>query len=427
MARKKTGKTTSRSGGVKSRKKTSRRSTKAAVKKAGKTARATSRSKKGARADRLDRANIPSLALEDFEPQIELEEGVRDKSRGSTRFAWLGTGQCGGRLVKAFYDLGYHKAIAVNTTYHDLDDLGLPEDQKLLMDIGRKGAGKDMNRGRDAAVQYRQQIIHAVQQIFGEGVDHVMLAFGSGGGTGSGSIVSLIDTVRTCAKHMGLPNPDNSIGVLCTLPTSGEAGSPKVGSNAYRVMTELTSMAAEGKISPLIIIDNEKIRRMYPGLTVKNFWPTVNNTVAGLFDIFNRLSSLSSPYTSFDPVDYQSILHSGGCTIMGLSNVKFYKRRFDLSEAVKNNLAKTLLASGFNLETAKVAGCIALGGSQQMSNVAGLQDNINYAFDVLTDITGEATIHRGVYENGKAGLRVYTIIGGLDTPHERLEQLVTTV
>jgi cell division GTPase FtsZ len=183
-------------------------------------------------------------------------------------------------------------------------------------------------------------------------------------------------------------------------------------------------MAADGEISPLIIVDNEKISRMYPGLTVKDFWPTINTTVAGLFDIFNRLSALSSPYTAFDSVDYQSIMEAGGCQIMGLTKVDYFQRRYDISQAMKSNLEKTLLAGGFNLDTARVAGAIVVGGKQIMADTPGLQDSVNHAFDILTDITGQATVHRGIYEDNKDSLRVYTMIGGLDSPQERLEELL---
>jgi len=367
---------------------------------------------------------VPTLMLEEYTPKTAPAAGVKDTTKGSTKFGWIGSGQCGGRLVRAFSELGYGKAIAINTAYHDLQELQLPENQKILMDIGRKGAGKDMARGQQAAVQYRQDIIHSLEQIFSENVDHVMIAMGAGGGTGSGSAIPLIDTIRSCAKHIGLRNPERRIGVLCTLPTDGEAASPKVGRNAYEVTTELCRMAADGEISPLIIVDNEKISRMYPGLTVKDFWPTINTTVAGLFDIFNRLSALASPYASFDSVDYQSIMEAGGCQIMGLTKVDYFQRRYDISQAMKGNLEKTLLAGGFNLDTARVAGAIVVGGKQIMAETPGLQDSVNHAFDILTDITGQATVHRGIYEDSKDSLRVYTMIGGLDAPQERLEELL---
>ncbi len=368
---------------------------------------------------------LPVLDLESFEAKPLVEPGVKDEFVGSTRYAWLGSGQCGGRLVKSFYDLGYKKVIAANTTHHDLDLLDIPADQKFLMDIGEFGAGKDMGRGRDAVSRCRQELLHEARQKFGTEVEHIMVCFGAGGGTGGGSALEMIGVAKDYARSIGKKEPARSVGVIMTLPTIGEAASPQVAQNAYNVANEVGQLAMEGQISPLIIIDNEKISRMYPGLTVKDFWPSINSTVASLFDIFNRLSSLSSPYTSLDPVDYQSIVRAGGCAIMGLTKVSEYQDRFALSSAVRRNLEKTLLCDGFDLASAKVAGCAVVGGKSMMAETPALQDNINYAFDVLAEITGNATIHRGIYEDQRNSLRVYTIIGGLDFPAARIEKILT--
>jgi cell division GTPase FtsZ len=362
--------------------------------------------------------------LEQFAPEEVIQDvGVTDNIKGSTRYAWIGAGQCGGRLVKSFYDLGYKKAIAVNTTHHDLDLLDLPKSQKFNMNIGEKGAGKDMERGKDAVQHYKQDILHMAQQTFGRQVDHIMVCFGAGGGTGSGSAVGLVEIAKRFARYIGLNSPNKNVGVIMTLPTVGEASSPLVAENAYKAAWELSQLATAGKISPLIFVDNEKINKMYPGMTVKQFWPSINNTVASLFDIFNKLSGLSSQYTSFDPVDYHSIMEAGGCSIMGLTKVPNIGDKFSVSEAVKRNLEKTLLADGFDLASSKVSGAVAVGGKKLMSSVKGLQDNIDYSFDVLSDITGKATIHRGIYEDARESLRVYTVIGGLDAPTRRLEEL----
>lgn len=367
--------------------------------------------------------SVPKLELEKFEPNIQEQKGLEDLVKGSTTYAWIGAGQCGGRLVKAFYDLGYRKVLAVNTSHHDLELLEIPKEQKFLMDIGEHGAGKDMEKGKEAGLKYQQKILHYLGQMFGTQVKHIMICVGAGGGTGGGCAIELINAAKKYMRSIGIENPDKHVGVFMTLPTIGESNSPVVGKNANKVATELSKLSSAGKISPLIVIDNERINKLYPGLTVKAFWPTINNTVAGLFDIFNRLSSLNSKYTSFDSRDYQTIVQAGGCAIMGLTKVDDYKDKFTLSEAVKNNLEKTLLAEGFDLTTAKVAGCIAVGARSQMADCKGLQDNINYAFDVLSELTGKATIHRGIYEDDKDTLRVYTIIGGLAAPMKRFRGL----
>jgi cell division GTPase FtsZ len=80
---------------------------------------------------------------------VEAEELLlcsgRGQREGSTRYAWIGAGQCGGRLVQSFYDLGYRKVLAVDTTGHDLALLDLPQSQKFLI-----GAGRDKHDATNA-------------------------------------------------------------------------------------------------------------------------------------------------------------------------------------------------------------------------------------------------------------------------------------
>ena len=64
---------------------------------------------------------------------------------------------------------------------------------------------------------------------------------------------------------------------------------------------------------------------------------------------------------------------------MGLTKVKQFDDPFTVSEAVKQNLAKTLLAGGFDLSTARLAGCIVVGGKKLLAQAKGLQSNIDYA------------------------------------------------
>ncbi len=365
------------------------------------------------------------LDLEQYELNLQEETGVEDESKGSTRYAWIGAGQCGGRLVKSFYDLGYKKVLAVNSTVRDLELLDIPEGQKFLMDVGEECTGRDMKRGAKAIQKYKQDILHLARQTFGTQIDHIMISFGAGGGTGSGSVAGLIDIAQRYARYIGLENPNKKVGVVMTLPAAGKVGSPLVAENAYKVAVELTKMATEGKISPLIIVDNDRINRMYPTMTAKLLWSSINSSVANLFDTFNRISVLSSQYISFDSVEYQSIMKSGGCAIMGLTKVNEFDDKYAISKAVKNNLEKTMLAGEFDLSTTKAAACIVVGGKKLMANVKGLQDNIDYAFDVLAEITGQATIYRGIYEDNSDSVRVYTIIGGLDSPDRRLEELST--
>jgi cell division GTPase FtsZ len=366
---------------------------------------------------------IPGLAFGQSEPNVGEETGVRDQREGAIRYAWIGAGQCGGRLVKSFYDLGYKKVLALNTNSRDLGLLGIPRGQKLLMDIGRESTARDMRKGAKSVQQYKRDIFYLVRQTFGTQVDHIMVCFGAGGGTGGGSVLELIEIAKRYARHIGLKDPNKSVGVVMTLPAGSGIGSPRVAQNAHKVAAQLSQMAAAGKISPLIIVDNDKTKKLCPRMTIDSFWSGINWTFANLFSVFNRLSALSSHYNSFYASDYVSIMGCGGCLVMGRSKVDRLDDPFAISEAVKRSLERTLFAHGLDLSSAKAGGCVVVGGRELMANVRGLRDGVNYAFDIMAEMTGLATIYRGIYEDNRDSLRVYTIIGGLDSPTARLNEL----
>jgi cell division GTPase FtsZ len=365
---------------------------------------------------------IPDIDLEDYEVPEDEETAVEDVAGGSQVFAWIGSGQGGGRLAKAFYDRGYRKCIAVNTSNQDLDTLDLPKAQKLLLDVGEQGAGKDMSRGREAASKYKQHIFDLMRKIYGNNVDHLFVCIGAGGGSGSGSTDILIEVAKKYMKYIGHDNPEKRVGVVLSLPTRGEAGSPQVAKNAHEVLDTTNKLAVNNEISPLIILDNAKIEKMYKGLTVKKFWPTVNNTISGLFHVFNVLTNQSSPYTSFDPTDYATVLQCGGVMVMGVAKLKEFDDEQSVSRAVKTNIEKTLL-SDVDISDARVAACVAVGGKDIMENTAGLMDSLSYGFDTLSSLCPNATLHRGIYEDNKDSLRLFTLVSGLSVSDKRKLQL----
>ena len=340
------------------------------------------------------------------------------------RYAWIGAGRCGGRLVQSFYDLGYRKVLAVDINGPDLACLDLPESQKLLLGDGRDRHGAtSAEEAARVLRQHRQDILHLARETFAAQVDRIMICCGAGGSTGGGSVLELIETARRYARYIGNKSPSCNVGVLMALPDPGELCSARVTRNAHRVAVTLCQMAAAEEISPLILVDNQKLGPIPRGTTGPSFWSGSNRTVASLFDAFNRLSSLSSPYTCFDPADYDTIMSAGGCLIMGAAQVDRLDDPLAISKAVANSLRTTWFAGGEDLSTAKVAGCVVVGGPELMAHIKGLQDNIDYAFDTLSEVTGRAISYRGIYEDDTDGLRVYTIIGGLGIPQARLMEM----
>ena len=372
--------------------------------------------------DLPDLPDIPDLPIEDFEVPEDEDQGVESTHGGSIEVALIGSGQGGSRIAEAFYKQGYLKTVVVNTAKHDLHHVELPDKHKLHMHHVAEGAGKNMSAGAAAAEEFKQEIYDRMLKIFGK-TDRILVCVGAGGGTGGGSCKVLVEVAKKYLRYTGCDNVEKRVGVVIALPTAGESASPNVSKNAKQLLEDLTDMADNNQISPLLMIDNDKIKKLYPGLTVKKFWPTVNSTIAGLYHTFNVITTHSSAYSSFDPADYDTVLSSHGCMILGVTNVKDYSSGTEISKALKNNLQKTLLAGGFDLSTAKSVGVVVVGGSDVFEESAGLMDAIEYGFDTVANLVGNALVHRGIYEMGKGKLRVYTIISGLSKPKQRLEEL----
>jgi cell division GTPase FtsZ len=369
---------------------------------------------------------MPHVDLEDFEIPEEQETAIEDKSKGALKIAFIGAGQCGSRIVEAFDKLGYKKNFVVNTAEQDLEDIEV-EHKMLITKKGHTGgAGKDMAIAHQAMQEHKTDVYNKMTAVFGENVDHIFISAGLGGGTGSGSMITLINLAKQYMEYIGKPDPSKCVGVIVTLPTRGEAGSPQVRSNAQNMSMQLSNLAEAGDISPMIVIDNDKILRLYKGkLTMDNYRPTVNNAVAQLLHVFNYISLQPSDYESCDPTDLRSVLQAGGHMILGVTSVKDFDELTSISNALKKNLTKTLLADGFELNTAQAAAMIVIGGSKVFSDVIGLVDSIELGFDTMTAFTGDAKVHRGIYKDEKRGktLGVYTMIGGLKRPEERYRKL----
>jgi len=369
---------------------------------------------------------IPTLEIEDYDPDLnEDTDAIEDFAGGALTYAIVGAGQGGGRMAKAFFDMGYTKTVVINTAKSDLNGLDIPENQKFLVDEhGEQGAGKDQAKAQAAIERKEQEVFNKFREIFGTNVDRILICLGVSGGSGGGTVNTLIKVAKKYFTYIGVEDVDKRVGVVASLPTAGESASPTVAKNAHMRMTQLCTLAEKGKIAPLIMVDNEKIKKLYPKLTVKKFWTTINNTVAGLFHVFNVLANKDSEYTTFDATDYDSIMRQPGCMIMGVTSVKDLESETAISTALKKNLEKTLLAEGFDLTTASGAACIVVGSEEIFDETVGLMDSIEFGFDTLAAITGGAIIHRGIYESGnKDKLVTYTLVSGLKRPTKRIEGL----
>lgn len=345
----------------------------------------------------------------------------QDKFEGAVQMAFIGAGQGGGRIADSFYNFGYRRVCAVNTTEQDLQGLSMPEENKLVIGKNRGGAGKDPEQGELAAKESYEEIMDHLMRCWGEGAEHLYVCVGGGGGSGTGSWTVLLDALRDYAQSTNIEKPIfKHLGVILTLPKRSEGA--RVQRNALIAVKTAVEKLQSNEISSLILVDNSKIHELYPGLPVKMFWKVANDTFCGVFHTFNLLAAKPSDYNTFDRADYRSVIRNG-LMIFGRTQVTAWKGKEDISLAVRQNLAGSLLADGFDLSKANMAGAIVVAHDDVLEEIP--MEHIDYAFNSLGRVLGNdgITLHSGIYEGKKPGMQVFTIVSGLEPPAARMQEL----
>lgn len=359
----------------------------------------------------------------DFEfpemPTASAEEAsavINDKFESAVKFSFVGVGHGGSRIASAFYQLGYHRVVAVNTAMQDLQDLDLPPKRKMY--IGGDGAAKNRKVGNEIARKQYEGIIESMRIGFGAQFDRIMVCATAGGGTGSGGFEAVVDaaidlteSLRVC--QVGDPT---RVGLILALPSNSERDRM---ANACEALKVAERYLAEKKVSPIILVDNERIRAIFRTATLGDVWSKTNRSIAQMFHLFNRLSvTPSAKYTAFDPADYRQML-DGGLMTFGAMDIKIGDKD-EIAKAVRENLQNNVLSGGTDLRGAAAAACLLVGEDAVLSETP--VENVNYAYETLCRVIGGGTVHQGIYAAARP-LSAYTLISGLALPEGRCNEM----
>jgi len=268
--------------------------------------------------------------------------------------------------------------------------------------------------------------------------------------TGSGSVQTIIKISHDIAESFKLEKRSSSssqpgaqgqeviegapaVGCLVSMPMTSEG--PKVNANAAKVLDDLFKLVGKDQgrlsarsLSPLIVVDNERIDKMHPNLPVDSFWPVANSSITGLFHLFNNIATRESEYTTFDRADLNDVMKAGVISF-GATPLRKFDSPTDVSFAVRDNLRKNVLVSDINLGEASKAACVFIGHPEVMKTMP--QNYLEHGFEMLSRIMSSAgsTVHRGIYKgkvfgpDKKPGLVAYTIIGELGRPEGRMDEI----
>ncbi len=317
----------------------------------------------------------------------------------------VGLGQCGGNFANEFARKGY-KAVALNTSTTDLKDLdSIPEDCRLHIGLaGRNGAGKDRRLGQKSVEASKDRIMDRVRRL-AHGADVLLLAAGMGGGTGS----NLADLIGMLSP-LGIP-----LSCLVTIPTESESGITKV--NAVYGLNSVV----RSRLANLIIIDNNKILKIFPDATISDFYKRANQLVVRTLSEFNstgdEMKSIS--IRSFDSEDFRKVFLSGGVVVFGASSVRVEDRITEdtLFGRLKHIWDSSgLLAEGFDYTTASLAAVILYAPSQVLDrSSATIFEKLN---DTIKKITEGAAVYTGIYQTKEPGpVKIFSMLGRLSLPN----------
>lgn len=348
-------------------------------------------------------------------PEIAEKTEIADQTKTAFRFAFIGSGQGGSRLAHTFYQLGYRRVCAINTAAQDLAALPLPEANKLA--IGQGGAGKNPDAARRLFEEHGEDVLDFMRTCFGPVYDRTLICAGAGGGTGAGTVLGLVDKARELQQATKCGT--DKVGVILALPKVTEGKKPNA--NAFWVLKALLERVEDGSVSPLIVVDNERISTLYPGLAIDPFWQRANMSVCSLFHLFNTLCVQSSTYTAFDPNDFKTVLDSG-LIVFGATPVARWQEPGALSAAIRDNLKRNILSGGIQLASGTVGAAVVIASKSILNQVP--HEHLDQAFDQLTRLLQPgSTVHRGIYSGSKEQLAVYTAVGGLRGMREKLSEL----
>jgi cell division GTPase FtsZ len=365
----------------------------------------------------LDVSDVPM-------PPEEVREQVEDEFRGSApafKLCFLGVGQGGGRLAQQFWQYGYRRVCAVNSAIADIQPLELPNDNKLTIGVGG-GAGGSPEMGAKIMTEYREDVYNLARKAFGAQFDRIMITATAGGGTGAGGVVEAVNVAHDLLEKLELNEKDGDprVGVIMALPKDSDGKDAHA--NAARTLAKLVQMEQAGVISPLILLDNQRIDKLFPKLPAGKFWQTSNHAVCSIFHLLNVVAAKESKYTSFDKQDFAAVLKSG-LLVFGSMPVRDWQRREGIGVAIRDNLSRNTLVGGLNLRSGSVAGCVLVAKADILDNQLP-QEFINDGLSMLGRmIKPGGAVKHGIYAGNNDGVVVYTMIGGLDAPTERLAEL----
>lgn len=207
----------------------------------------------------------------------------------------IGVGGGGGNAVNHMYREGIHDVsfVLCNTDAQALNDSPVP----VHLQLGKEGlgAGNRPARAREAAMES----IDNIRRMLDDGTKMAFITAGMGGGTGTGAA----PVIAQVSKDMGIL----TVGIV-TIPFRFE-GSRKI-DQALDGVEEMSK-----HVDALLVINNERLREIYPDLTVLDAFGKADDTLSVAAKSIAEIITVHG-LMNLDFNDVKTVLKDGGVAIM---------------------------------------------------------------------------------------------------------------
>ena len=230
----------------------------------------------------------------------------------------VGVGGGGGNAVDYMYRQGIKDVtfLLCNTDKMALSKMSVPA--KLQLGPGLGAGGKP-----EVARAYAEESREHIREALNDGTKMLFITAGMGGGTGTGAS----PIVAEVAQEMGIL----TVGIV-TIPFAFE-----MGQKIRKAMIGVATLAKH--VDALLIINNEKLKDIYPDLTIFNGFDKSNDVVANAARSIAEIITIPGVVNT-DFADVYNTLRQGGVAIM---NVGRANGEYRISTAINNAINSPLV------------------------------------------------------------------------------------
>ena len=297
----------------------------------------------------------------------------------------IGVGGGGGNAVNHMYREGIHDVTFVlcNTDNQALNDSPVP----VHLQLGKEGlgAGNKPEKARAAA----EESLEDIKNMLNDGTRMAFITAGMGGGTGTGAA----PVIAKVSKDMGIL----TVGIV-TIPFRFE-GDRKI-DQALDGVEEMSK-----HVDALLVINNERLREIYPELTVLDAFGKADDTLSVAAKSIAEIITVHG-LINLDFNDVKTVLKDGGVAIMSTGYGEGEGR---VKKAIDDALNSPLLNENDVFNSKKILLSISFAGNKDGSGSL-MMEEMNDVNDFMAKFGNDFEIKWGLATDPELGKKVKVTI-----------------